>query len=238
MLQRWDRHGEGRRDSLGFTLVEAVISMAILGLIGILVFGTFSRSLAGRDSAMKITEHTHQIRQALLRMSREIQTAFISEHRDCDDPRTRTIFRGRRQSNGMRLDFTSFSHFKMFADANESDQNELSYFVSEHPDDPQRKALMRREQSRIDEDPDEGGIEQVLAEDVQDIEFEFYNPKEDRWEDDWDTEDADYKGVLPMFVSIKMTTLGLDGKDEVFITKTRIFLQQALFLNGFIRCTE
>ena len=28
-----------------------------------------------------------------------------------------------------RVDFTSFSHFKMQADANESDQNEVGYFV-------------------------------------------------------------------------------------------------------------
>ena len=107
-------------------------------------------------------------------MSREISQAFISEHRFCDDPRTRTLFAGKRASNGMRLDFTSFSHFKIGADQNESDQNELSYFVDSDPEDPKKLALMRREQTRIDEEPEEGGRIQVLAENISEVNFEFY----------------------------------------------------------------
>ena len=118
----------------GFTLAEAIIAVAILGMIGVLIMGTFANAMDGRNRAEEITTHYHQVRQAMLRMAREIQMAFLSEHRDCDDPRTKTLFVGKSAANGMRLDFTSVSHFKMSADANESDQNEVAYFVERDPD--------------------------------------------------------------------------------------------------------
>lgn len=232
-----------RRAPRGFTLAEAIISITILGMMGAMVAGTFGRALDARDQAEAISSHYHQVRQAMLRMVREIQMAYISEHRDCDDPRTKTLFRGAPAANGMRLDFTSFSHFKMVADANVSDQNELSYFVIRNPDpdpdaDYNQMVLMRREQAPIDEDPDEGGLEQVLAYNVKSLEFEFYNPKEDRWEDEWDTEDSDFKGRLPIFVSIRMKVLDPDGKTEEFVTKTRVFLRRSLKLPGGIPCLD
>jgi general secretion pathway protein J len=229
------RHGQA-----GFTLAEAMIAVAILALIGVLTYSTFSNAMDARDQAMAITQRYHQIRQAMQRMATEISMAFITAHKGCDDPRTETAFVGKRSGNGMRLDFNSFSHFKMAADANESDQNELSYWVGRHPDDPDRTALMRREQARIDEEPDEGGIEQILAEDVTSLEFEFYDAKEDDWEDEWDTTSTDQKYRMPMFVSIRMKALGPNGEEETFVTKTRIFLKQQLLITGtgFSRCID
>jgi len=222
-----------RRHTAGFALVEAVVATAILGLIGSLVFGTFAQAMRGRDRAYAITSHYHQIRQAMLRMTREIQMAFVSSNKDCDDPRTATVFASRRSFGGARLDFTSFSHFKIYADANESDQNELSYFTDKHPDDPQRSVLMRREANRIDNEPKEGGVEEILAEDVVDLSFEFYDPKEDRWEDEWDTNSHNFrddhgKPRLPMFVTIRLKVLGPDGEEEEFVTKTRLLLPKPL----------
>ena len=224
----------------GFTLAETLIGVAILGLIGTLSFGTFASAVHSQERAEAVSDKYHQIRQALLRMSREISQAFISEHRFCEDPRTDTLFVGQRASNGMRLDFTSFSHFKIGADQNESDQNELSYFVDTDPEDPQKMSLMRREQMRIDEEPEEGGLIQVLAENIAEVNFEFYDPREDRWEDEWDTEDRELKGRLPLFVKIELVVPNKGGKDEKFVTKTRIYLREALLIpgTGFSRCTD
>ncbi len=226
--------------SRGFTLVEALIAVTILGFIGILTYGTFARAMQARDRAYAITSRYHQIRGAMQRMATELSMAFITAHKGCDDPRTETIFVAERSSHGMRIDFTSFSHFKIRADANESDQNELSYFVDTHPDDAQRTALFRREQIRIDEDPEEGGVEQVLAEDVTSLEFEFYDAKEDRWEDEWDSTNLDQKRRLPMFVAIKLKALDPRGDEEVFVTKTRIFLKNQLLIpmTGFAMCID
>ena len=216
----------------GFTLLETLVAVSILGLIGTLSFGTFSRVTDSRERAEVITTHYHQVRQALLRMARELPSAFLSRHRDCDEPASKTIFLGKNASHGMRLDFTSFSHFKIRADANESDQNEISYFVDDHPDDASRKALFRRTQAPIDEDPDEGGVSQVLAEDVLEVNFEFYDREEKEWEDEWDSESSDKRGQLPMFVSVAIKVKGLSGEEETFATKTRLFLAKPIFIKG------
>lgn len=234
-----------RRQTRGFTLAEVVVSAAILAMMGTLVAGTFGRAMDARDHAERIADRYNQIRAAMLRMSREIQMAFLSEHRWCEEPRTRTIFKGSGASGGMRLDFTSFSHYKLNADANESDQNEISYFIGRDPEpEPDGEFnvnhLLRREQSRIDEEPDDGGIVQVLCEDVTSLSFEFYDAKEDRWEDEWDTTDSDYRGRMPMFVAIKLKAKGSDGKEEQFVTKTRVFLKKPLFIvgTGFSKCLD
>ncbi|MBI5509533.1 MAG: prepilin-type N-terminal cleavage/methylation domain-containing protein [Deltaproteobacteria bacterium] len=226
--------------SAGFTLVEALISVTILGFIGAVAYGTFARAVDARERAMHITGRYHQIRQALQRMSTEISMAFVSYHKDCEDAHSVTMFAGKRGGNGGRLDFTSFGHTKLRADANESDQNELSYFVERDPEDPQKNALIRREQAPIDDEPDEGGVEQVLAEDVKSIEFEFYDPKEDRWEDEWDADGSDKRDRLPMFVSIKMVAADPNGKDETFVTKTRVFMGRRFQISGsgFARCLD
>ena len=107
-------------------MIEVVVAMSILGLIGGVAFGVFGKIVDARDRSEKISSHYHQIRQAMLRISRELQMAYLSDHYYCEDPRNKTIFASDSNSYGDRLDFTSFSHYKLTADANESDQNELS----------------------------------------------------------------------------------------------------------------
>ena len=229
----------------GFSMLEVVVAVALLALMGGVTFGIFGKVMDARERSETISRHYHQIRQAMLRMSREIQMAYISEHRYCEEPRSRTIFATESSSYGMRLDFTGFSHYKLMADANESDQNELSYYIGKDPnpreeEDRKGLVLIRREDSRIDEEPREGGVEQVLARGVKEIDFRFYNEKEDRWEDEWDTEDSDFRGRLPMFVEIKLKVEGLLGEDETFFTKTRVFLRRSIRIMGtnFVACLD
>ncbi|MEZ0314776.1 MAG: type II secretion system protein GspJ [Myxococcota bacterium] len=224
----------------GFTLFEIMIAVGILGFIGMLTFGVVGRSMDGRERAEQITTHYHGVRQAMLRMSREIEMAYVTAHRDCEDPRTRSIFASANASGGMRLDFTAFSHYKVRADANESDEEELSYYVDDNPDDKKNMALIRRSQPRVDNEPREGGVEQVLAPNVKKLEFEFYDSKEDRWVDEWNTTNMDYRDRMPMFVSIKLTVVDPQGKDEVFVTKTRVMLRNAILIagTGFTRCAD
>ena len=228
------------RHSAGFTLVEALIAVTILGFIGALAYGTFARAVESREKAETITSRYHEIRQGMQRMAAEISMAFITAHKDCEDPRNESVFAGKRHGNGSRLDFGSFSHYKYRADANESDQNELSYFIEHDPDDPGKNAVIRREQANIDDEPAEGGVEQVLISDVKELKLEFYDGKNDRWEDDWDADSMDQKNRLPMYVSIKLVAVAPDGKDETFVTKTHIFVKQRLAIlgSGFTPCLD
>lgn len=224
----------------GFALAEIVIAIAVLGLIGSLSYGVFARTLTARAQAGEVTEHYHMVRQAMLRMAREVSMAFLTVHKDCEDPRTDSIFAGDRSGSGYRLDFTSFGHFKTKADANESDQNEISYFVDRDPDDSKSKVLMRRSSPRIDDEADEGGVEQILARGIESFDIEFYDHVSDRWVDEWDTQNLDFRDRLPMFVRFNLSVMNPAGDEEEFTTKARIVLQDAIRFvgTGFSRCPE
>ncbi len=227
--------------SRGLTLIEVTIAVAILAFIGVVTYGTFSRAMDARDRAGKMTSHYHQIRSAMLRMSHELETAFLSEHKDCDDPRTDTKFVSSNAGTGMRIDFTSFSHVKTQADANESDQNELSYYVGRDPEGGEQMTLIRREQKRIDDEPDEGGSEDAIAYGVESLDFQFYDPKADAWEDSWDSTSSDFRDRLPLFVRIELKAKDpMTGKEETFVTKVRVFLQKSLHIagGGFAPCID
>lgn len=230
----------GKTNERGFSLMEVMIAVSILTFIGMLTFGVFTNTMKSRDAAAEITSHYHSIRQAMLRMTREVSMAFLSIHKDCEDPRNDTLFALDRQGGGYRLDFTSFGHFRMRADANESDQNEVSYYVDRDPDDSKKRALMRRSQPRIDEDPDEGGDERVLARGINRFEVEVYDDKQDRWIDEWDTRNLDFRDRLPMFVRFTLKVDGLNGKEEIFTTKARVFLRDSIsfFGTNFARCPQ
>ena len=51
-----------------------------------------------------------------------------------------TAFVGTDSGNGSRIDFTSFSHQRLYRDAHESDQNELSYYIDDDPHNPGTEA--------------------------------------------------------------------------------------------------
>jgi general secretion pathway protein J len=223
----------GRGGQGGFTLMETMVAVVILALIGGMAYGTLGRALSARDRTTLITDRYHGLRQALTRMSREISMAYLSQNRDCADPRSRTLFLARRASRGARLDFTSFSHHKRRADAKEGDENELSYFIDNDPETPRRRHLMRREQGRIDEYPDSGGSSQVLAEDIDDLEMRFYDSKADNWVDEWDNTGQNTFNRLPKYVALTLQFTDARGKTQKITTKTRIFLPRILWIPGF-----
>ena len=213
-------------------MVEALVAVAILAMMGTVTFGSFSRSLDARERATAMTDRYHELRSALMRMTQEMAQAFISKHKDYSDPRTGTLFATRSNHGGTRLDFTSFSHYKFLRDANECDQNELSYFVDTDRSDPSATHLMRREQKRIDEHPDEGGQVAILARNVRRISFKFYNPRTDRWDDSWDSRSVDTKDKLPKYANIIVEALDQNGKVITLSTKVQLLLQEAILITG------
>src|SRR3954470_14009116 len=94
------------------TLLEVLVSVAILALIASLIYGAFEGMSRARTGLSRIDERYHQGRSALSRMTRELQSAFISMHQPqllTQAVRT-TAFIGKSQGSNDRVDFNSFSH--------------------------------------------------------------------------------------------------------------------------------
>jgi general secretion pathway protein J len=229
------QHGarRGTRRLAGMTLIEAMVAIAILAIVMTLVWGGFSQTARNKAHVEDEADRYHIVRLALERMVRELSMAYVSAQLNPNQSLQvmNTAFVGVDRSGGDRIDFTSFSHHRLYRDAHESDQNELSYFVTRHPDDPGIKVLARREQRRIDDDPRRGGRIQILVEDIEDFQLEYYDPLSNEWQTTWDTtQGAAQPNRLPTQVKIALTIPDIRNpqRERVFGTRATVPITWAL----------
>ena len=217
----------------GFTLLEVILAVTVLALVGTMIYGGFSQTALNKDRIETDVDHSRVVHMALERMARELTMAFVSTHAN-PSPDLRYVetgFIGRDEGREDRIDFTSFSHRRLYRNARESDQNEISYFVTEHPDDPEAKVLARREQNRIDEDPSRGGKSQILVPDVEELDLEYYDPLLSEWVKSWNTEDVlAQPNRLPTQVRITLRVRDprRRGSTQTFGTRVTIPITYAL----------
>lgn len=221
----------------GMTLIEAMVAVTILTLVMTMVYGGFTQTMRNRAIMEAGTDRAHVIRVAMERMAREISQAFVSIHVNPNASLVtmRTIFHGRHEGEGSRLDFTSFSHRRLFRDAHESDQNEIGYFLTHHRMENEegrredRVVLVRRESRRIDDAPEEGGQLTILVDDVNELTFRFFDPQSLQWVDEWDTTGLE-TNRLPAQVFIRLVVPSLVDHDdeEVYATRTWVPITWAL----------
>jgi general secretion pathway protein J len=220
-----------RSQSRGLTLLEVLVSIAILALVSSLVYGALDGMQRSRQGIERVGDRYHQGRQALSRMARELQSAFVSLHQPlqiANSNRT-TVFIGTDSGSSDRLDFTSFSHKRLMRNVHESDQNELSYFMGKDPDRGDKYDLLRREQREIDTDPTHGGVVNVLCEDVTSIDFSYLDQTSGMWVESWDSTQAgsaaQYNHV-PLQVKIKLVLRGGEADKPIkLMTKVTTGMQ-------------
>lgn len=196
----------------GITLLEVLVSVAILAMISVLIYGAFDGMTRAKKGVNRVNQRYREGRLAIRRLAREIPSAFISGHQPIDQSLIvrETLFVGENSTPADRLDFTSFSHRRFLADTHESDQNEISYFGSQDPDVSGKTDLARREQVGIDLEADRGGTVQVLAEDIDLFDLEYLDPISGLWQDRWDsTSTMAQMGRLPL--QVKVTLVLRDG---------------------------
>src|SRR3954467_12211778 len=96
----------------GVTLLEIMVALGILTLIATLIYGALDGMARSREGLTRIGDRYSQGRNTLGRITRELQSSFISAHTPVNPAlATRTtIFKGTDQSQMDRLDFTTFAH--------------------------------------------------------------------------------------------------------------------------------
>jgi general secretion pathway protein J len=217
--------------SRGFTLLEVLIAVAILGLIGGLTWKTFDGAWSVKARVEAAEERDQMVRGALNRLAREVSMSFLSDHYDRKRYRDRpTLFRlrdGRREADVM---FTSFAHERLHTDAKESDQALFEYSLAPDPRDGSKRDLFRRVKPLLDEDPERGGDKAVLAEDVLAFSVEAWEPKDREWRAEWNSNGVDRSGgvLVPPRVKLSLTVRGEDGKERTYTTQAKIYLTQPL----------
>jgi len=169
----------------GFTLLEVMIAIGIIGMIVSLIYGSFARTAESKELIEKGNDIYHEMRWALDKMEADLSTAYLTT-----GDNSYTIFYGVNRDSGGRpvdeLHFTSFNHLKFNPEARESDQSEVSYFVMENPENGVL-TLYRREDATPDEENTDGGEFYDLAEGIILFNLRYFDGVD--WLDEWDSRD-------------------------------------------------
>jgi len=220
---------QSRLSPKGFTLLEVLISVAILGAMGLLIAITLQTTILAKNRVDTSSSHYNQIRSTLNRMAREIAMAYLSDHENPTSPIVVTQFKGTSSS----LYFNAFGNVVRTQNSKQSDQRVLGYYLGTDKKTGEQ-ALIRKENLYPGNNVMEGGIEQTLCQHVVGMELHYWSEKSaDGWVTDWDTdnpvtfggkEGESSRKRLPLKVKIKLTTKLPGFKEETFITQTQIWL--------------
>lgn len=221
--------------SRGMTLIEVMISFAVLGMIVVSVWSSFNGTLKGIEITEKQQQRYSIVRNGLARMTSELTMAYLSKNRPLDDQRHFTLFEGRDNFDTDSLTFSSFSHLRVRKDANESDQTVLQYFVEKDPEDGSRTHLYRREARRLTgdlpEDMEEFWPAYIAIEDVVTFDVKFWDTQRTEFVDEWRTTKIDMQpDRLPTRVKITLGVRDFDGEVVTFTSQAVIMMQEAIDL--------
>ncbi|MCA9681160.1 MAG: prepilin-type N-terminal cleavage/methylation domain-containing protein [Myxococcales bacterium] len=216
------------------TMIEVLVAMAIITMMMVSVWSSFSSTVDGMKATESIQERYATVRNSVDRMSSEIATAYLSFNRPGGETRHYTLFEGRGSADGDNLTFSTFGHLRIRRDSNESDQTVIQYFLDDDPEDASRQHLYRRESPRLTGDKPEDLYRYVpayvLCEDVESLEFRYWDGVNQEWLDEWRTTTNDAQpDRLPQRVEIKLGVMNRETrKVEYFITQTALPMQEKL----------
>jgi general secretion pathway protein J len=214
------------------TLIEVMVSIAILAMVAVLIHGVIDSLTRGRKGESMRADRAHQAREAVERMIRDMSASYLSLHVPAVTAlmTSKTAFVGRNSTPYDRVDFTAFAHRRTERESHESDQAEVGYFVVADPAVSDKMDLVRREQTPIDLEPLKGGVVDVVAENVLEFDVHYLDPMTSQWVETWDsTQVSGQPNRLPFEVSIRLVLKGVGGgSDYTYEAKAFLPIQQPL----------
>jgi type II secretion system protein J len=216
------------------TLLEVMVATGVFAMMGMMLLTAFTQTGRMRDRLSARTEHDHQARTALLKLSRDLRGAFLSAHVNTAQAQAQnvvlTAFVGREGGNGDSLELTTFTHRRLRRGAHEGDACEVGYRVVERRNASRMTYdLMRRETTRIDVDPLRGGNLDVLVQDVTGFDLKFYDEYTSQWLESWNTMSGSGQPArLPQRVRAILTVRDEGNGTRRYVTETSVMIQAML----------
>lgn len=241
----------------GFTIVEVMIAIALLAALTGMVWSSISALYRTRDIVEERSARMQAVRITMDRLSKEVASAFVagpefggeelpgeedseaSLNPSAEMPKVFGMF-----GEEDNIHFTGFGHQRTVEGERAGYGAEIGYFIREERDEDGESVryLMRRVDTSFDERLERGGIIQKVLKDVEEIEFEYWDPgatqlgsleeiaAEGKWVDRWDTTRREFAGRLPTRVRITLTLapLGPMKNSQVFMTQVQTGMSEVL----------
>lgn len=205
----------------GFTLLEVLVSVAIMAIIMAAIYGAYTSNLETIRIARQNGLVNQTARIILDRMSRDLESAFMTAPAaPGSEEKPRTGLLGRDQEiDGRpadRLDFTSLSHVPVGKTGLRTDLCEIGYHLEEDSEE-EGLIIYRRDQAVPDQDITAGGQPLELSGMIRGLNVTFQDQEGEDF-DTWDTFEGVHKDVLPSLVTVTLTVMDQQGGEHIFRT--------------------
>jgi prepilin-type N-terminal cleavage/methylation domain-containing protein len=201
----------------GLTLMELLIALSIVAVIVVFTFVTISGTTDVAAEATARSELSKMGRNAIERVRKELAQAMISKYQTDDFV---TQFKATDRDPMDEVYFVAIAHEKRYANTKEADFAEYGYWSEPDKHGGNNRSLMHREARIVDDDPERGGVVHAMAHNVREFNLRWYHEKKEEWVDEWDTENADFKNILPHAVEIRLVLEDDEGREAAFVTRT------------------
>ena len=217
----------------GFTLLEILIAMFILGIVLSTIFTIFTGTIKNISHVESQADIYQMARVAIQRIQEDLECSLIlKEDETLEDEEDRSnsgIFSGINETindkNADTLSFLSSRHLSMDAEDKDPGLARITFYVKEN-DDEEGLDLYRTDVSEREQSPEDktGGL--ILCEGLYSVNFMYYNSNGDEYES-WDSSNEEFKDKLPAMVSIQLNFLDESNPEEPLKFGTSIALPMA-----------
>lgn len=204
-----ERVGNARdgRPETGFTLLEVVISIAIIAVITLSVASILRSSYGIRTTLSDRSKINHRLANAMERLVSDLQHAYIvpttDTERNGEGRRQKGIFQIDTTGDQYRLRFTTMAHRSRFKNSAEGDATFVVYELKDNPQTPGRMDLTRSESPRVPEDFRDNPGAAPLARWIKRLEVKPWTG--DDWSKDrWDSSRSDWRNKMPRMVQVTL----------------------------------
>ena len=214
----------------GMTLIEVIVAMGLLAGIAGMTWVSLAGTLDARDLLEQADGVQQGARVTMSRVERELELAWLTSHREAINT-YRTVFVAEDSPPIDRIWFSTLSHQRLYRDARECDQTEITLWGEDDPENRSSSVLMHREAPRVDHEPDKDGVILPLAYGVERFDLSFLDGRTGEWEEEWDSTGAQQGNRLPRAVRMVLVLLGPDPDEEEeqkeYVFSTTVMLEYA-----------
>ncbi|MBN2033369.1 MAG: prepilin-type N-terminal cleavage/methylation domain-containing protein [Deltaproteobacteria bacterium] len=217
-----------RKNLSGFTLLEVLVSVAILSIIMSAVYSAYTTNVEAIQIARENGQVHQTARVVLDRMTKDLQSALTQTW--ASSGTTQLKFIGNiEERDGKRMDrlnFTTLTYLAFSERSPAADLCEVGYQVIEDPETEEILVLMRRqkllvslpaEDAGIGEGFAEGGSEQELARNLAGFRITYEDSRGDEL-DRWSTDETNASSGLPVLVKVRLVLKDILEREHVFTT--------------------
>jgi len=221
------------KNANGFTLMEILVAMLIFTIILSTLYLSYTGTVRNMEEVESQSDIYGMARITLERMIDDLESAYVlpwSQNAKPyeDDIQLAGFFGEDSEINGRSADtlqFPSRAHLVFNGEDGDNGATEITYYVTEN-DEEESLTLYRSDTPQFEEGPGEGAGGLVLCEDVYSINFTYHDENGEVY-DNWDSTKEEFKGRLPVMVSIELLFINRSDPESHLRFKTGVALPMA-----------